>query len=75
MAAACVEELTHERSPATVNQHLAALRMLFDWLVTGQILPFNPTRSIRERECQQGRRRDRRYPNIVALECRALHRI
>ena len=34
-AAACVEELTHERSPATVKQHLAALRMRFDRLVVG----------------------------------------
>ena len=47
VAAACVEELTHERSPATVKQHLAALRMLFDWLVAGQVLPFNPTSSVR----------------------------
>ncbi len=23
----------------TVKQHLAAIRMLFDWLVTGQVIP------------------------------------
>ena len=27
---------------ATVKQHLAAIRMLFDWLVVGQVVPFNP---------------------------------
>ena len=47
MAAACAEELTRERSPTTVKQHLAALRILFDWLVAGQVLPFNPTSSVR----------------------------
>jgi hypothetical protein len=25
---------------ATVTQHLSCIRMLFDWLVTGQVLPF-----------------------------------
>ena len=39
LVAAYVEELTRERSPATVKQHLSALRMLFDWLVVGQV-PF-----------------------------------
>ena len=45
--AAYVEQLTVALSPATVKQHLAALRMLFDWLVVGQILPFNPASSVR----------------------------
>ena len=47
VVAAYVEEFTRERSPATVKQHLAALRMLFDWLVVGQILPSNPASSVR----------------------------
>lgn len=47
LVAAYTEELTRERSPATVKQHLAALRMLFDWLVVGQVLPFNPASSVR----------------------------
>ena len=34
-------------SGASAEQHLAALRMLFDWLVVGQILPFNPASSVR----------------------------
>lgn len=34
-------------SAPTVKQHLAAIRHLFDWLVTGQILPLNPAASVR----------------------------
>ena len=45
--AAYVEELQQEQSKATVKQHLAAIRMLFDWLVTGQIVPVNPATSVR----------------------------
>jgi site-specific recombinase XerD len=29
----------------TVKQNLAAIRMLFDWLVTGQVVPSNPAHS------------------------------
>ena len=47
MVAAYVEQLTAALSPASVKQHLAALRMLFDWLVVGQVLPFNPANSVR----------------------------
>ena len=42
-----VEQLTKERAPQTVKQHLAAIRMLFDWMVVGQTLPFNPASSVR----------------------------
>jgi site-specific recombinase XerD len=31
----------------TVKQHLAAIRMLFDWLVTGQVLATNPAHAVR----------------------------
>src|SRR6202795_5222747 len=31
----------------TVKQHLAAIRMLFDWLVTGQIVATNPAHAVR----------------------------
>lgn len=34
-------------SKPTVKLHLAALRMLFDWLVIGQIIPTNPAASVR----------------------------
>lgn len=45
VVAAYVEQ--HTASPPTVKQHLAAVRMLFDWLVIGQILPVNPALSVR----------------------------
>ena len=31
----------------TVKQHLAAIRKLFDWLVTGQIIAMNPAHAVR----------------------------
>ena len=37
--------MTHSRP--TVKQHLAAIRMLFDYLVVGQIVPMNPASSVR----------------------------
>jgi site-specific recombinase XerD len=45
--AAFVKELQGEFSPPTVKQHLAALRMLFDWLVTGHIIDTNPAHAVR----------------------------
>ena len=47
VVAAYVEELTRKLAPASVKQHLAAVRMLFDWLVVGQVMPFNPASSVR----------------------------
>ena len=35
--AAYIEELTRALGPASVKQHLAAMRMLFDWLVLGHV--------------------------------------
>ena len=45
--AAYIERLRSERSAPTVKQHLACIRMLFDWLVTGQVMPSNPAHSVR----------------------------
>jgi site-specific recombinase XerD len=45
--AAFVKELEGQFAPPTVKQHLAALRMLFDWLVTGQIMETNPAHAVR----------------------------
>ncbi len=45
--AAYVEQLGRERSAPTVKQRLAAIRHLFDWLVTGQVMPVNPASSVR----------------------------
>ena len=33
-----IEELTQTKSAPTAKQHLAAIRMLFDWLVVGQVV-------------------------------------
>ena len=45
--AAYIEALQAERAAPTVKQHLACIRMLFDWLVTGQVVPANPAHSVR----------------------------
>jgi integrase/recombinase XerD len=45
--AAWVEGLSHDFSPPTVKQWLAAVRMLFDWLVIGQVLAVNPAAAVR----------------------------
>ena len=45
--AAFVKYLQGQFSPPTVKQHLAALRMLFDWLVTGHVLDVNPAHAVR----------------------------
>lgn len=37
----------HPAAAPTVKQHLAAIRMLFDFLVTGQVVPMNPASSVR----------------------------
>jgi integrase/recombinase XerD len=42
-----IKELQGEFSPPTVKQHLAALRMLFDWLVTGHVIEVNPAHAVR----------------------------
>ena len=34
-------------SKPTVKQHLAALRMLFDWLVVGHVIDVNPAHAVR----------------------------
>src|SRR3954451_1877672 len=45
--AAYVELLGRHYSPPTVKQHLAAVRMLFDWLVVRQVLEMNPAAAVR----------------------------
>src|ERR1035438_3015160 len=45
--AAYIEHLMTTRAKPTVKQHLAAIRMLFDWLVTGQVIPLNPAHAVR----------------------------
>jgi site-specific recombinase XerD len=45
--AAFIKSLQGELSPPSVKQHLAALRMLFDWLVVGHIIEVNPAHAVR----------------------------
>ncbi len=47
VVAAYIEQLQQLHSPPTIKQHLAAIRMLFDWLVVGQVVPVNPASSVR----------------------------
>ena len=67
--AAWVEGLGREVSPPTVKQHLAAVRMMFDWLATGGVLPFNPASAVRgpKHSVKKGR-----TPVLVPEEARAL---
>lgn len=44
---AYIEELRLTASDATVKQHLASIKMLFDWLVIQQIVPRNPAAAVR----------------------------
>jgi site-specific recombinase XerD len=45
--AAYIETLQKRAAAPTVKQHLAAVRMCFDWMVTGQVIPTNPAHSVR----------------------------
>lgn len=53
----------------SVKQRLAALRMLFDWLVNGQVIPLNPASSVRgpRHSAKKGKN-----PVLSAEEARAL---
>jgi site-specific recombinase XerD len=42
-----IEQLQTQASPPSVKQQLAAVRMMFDWLVVGQIVPANPASAVR----------------------------
>jgi site-specific recombinase XerD len=44
---AWIEAQTRKLAAPTVKQKLAALKHLFDWLVTGQVIPSNPASSVR----------------------------
>ena len=45
--AAYIEVLQTTAAKPTVKLHLAAIRMLFDWLIIGQVLSVNPTHAVR----------------------------
>jgi site-specific recombinase XerC len=45
--AAYIEGLQATAAKPTVKQHLAAIRMLFDWLIIGHVLAVNPAHAVR----------------------------
>jgi site-specific recombinase XerD len=67
--AAFIEELGQKLSKPTVKQHLAALRMLFDWLVVGHIMDVNPAHAVRG---PTHRVKKGKTPVLTAEEARAL---
>src|SRR5208337_4574164 len=44
---AFIEELSLTHSAPSVKQNLATIRMLFDWLIVGQIVVINPAQAVR----------------------------
>jgi len=56
-------------SKPTVKQHLAALRMLFDWLVVGHVLDTNPAHAVRGPKYSQNKGKT---PVLDREEARAL---
>ena len=54
--AAYIEVLTRRYKAPTVTQHLAAIRMLFDWLIVGQVVG---QESCRRGARSQARRQER----------------
>jgi site-specific recombinase XerD len=42
-----IESLREGFAKPTIKQHLAAIRMLFDWLIVGQIIDVNPAHAVR----------------------------
>jgi integrase/recombinase XerD len=67
--AAFVEAQLRLHSKPTVKQRLAALRMLFDWMVVGQILAVNPAHAVRGPKHTQ---RHGKTPVLQADEARTL---
>ena len=47
LVAGYIEQLQQTHAKPSVKQQLATIRMLFDWLVTGQVIDANPAHSVR----------------------------
>lgn len=67
--AAYVEGLQGRLAAPSIKLHLAAIRMLFDWLVVGQVLAVNPASSVRgpKHSVRKGK-----TPVLAAEEARVL---
>ena len=44
---AFIEELSQTHSAPSVKQNLATIRMLFDWMILGQVVELNPAQAVR----------------------------
>ncbi len=66
---AYIEALTAEMAKFSVKQHLAAIRMLLDWLVVGHVLDVNPAHAVRgpKHVVKKGR-----TPVLTSEEARAI---
>lgn len=64
-----IERQSRERSAPTAKLRLAALRHLFNWLVTGQVIPTNPAAAVRgpQHSALKGKK-----PVLSAAEARLL---
>ena len=64
-----IESLQGRLAAPSIKQHLAAIRMLFHWLVVGQVIPTNPASSVRgpRYSTKKGK-----TPVLTADEARAL---
>jgi site-specific recombinase XerD len=51
--AAYIETLQRQAAPATVKQHMAAIRMLFSWLTEKGVLAMNPAREVKTERCSR----------------------
>jgi len=67
--AAFVEMQLKTQSKPTVKLRLAALRMLFDWMVVGEVIPTNPAHAVRGPKYSQRRGKT---PVLRADEARTL---
>ena len=67
--AAWVEALQRRMAAPSVKLHLAGIRMLFDWLVLGQVIPLNPASAVRgpKHSVRKGK-----TPVLTATEARDL---
>ena len=64
-----IEELQKQMAAPSVKLHLAALRMLFDWLVIGHVIEVNPASSVRG---PKHRAKKRKTAVLAAEETRQL---
>jgi site-specific recombinase XerD len=67
--AAYIEGLQSRLSAPSIKLQLAGIRMLFDWLVVGQVIPMNPASSVRGPKHSQ---KKGKTPVLTAEEARTL---